>query len=187
MGGIAPKDYLRLLVSIQKLVKCFFYRCCWRVIYDLQFCYSSKLANGIGIKIRSWSDWLERLPPRSLNHHVLQDTSNTCSTGSSVSACMLSIYVWKTESVQHLETVKTSAIVLDDTYAYSSLSVWFKPTQGLGKFSIYKWQAFYGLLPACVSFHVSILWHLMWFSSSHYLTIWLLRLSAHCCFIPGTW
>lgn len=29
---------------------------------------------------------------------------------------MLLIYVWKTESVQHLETVETSAIVLDDTY-----------------------------------------------------------------------
>ena len=61
---------------------------------------------------------LQRLSPRSLNHHVLQDTSNTCSTGSSASVYIISIYGWKIESIQHSETVKTSsAVAVDDTYA----------------------------------------------------------------------
>lgn len=58
--------------------------------HDLQFCCPAKFANGVGIKIDVTE--LERLSPRSLNYHVLQDTGNSCSTGSSASVYMLSVY-----------------------------------------------------------------------------------------------
>lgn len=153
--------------------------------YDLQFCCSSKLANRIGIKIRSWSDWLNGLFPDSLiimyfRIPVILAVQLTLQCMYAFNICM------KNWGYSTLRNNKTSAIVCVIP-THNSWYMWFKLTQGLGKFSVYKWQAFHGLFPAYVSSNVNILWHLTWFSGSHYLTVWILRLSAQCCFISDNW